>query len=99
MRYIQVQFNNGYPCDNFDTLVTYDDSVELDDIRLDLEDSLHQWAWDNVIGVEGYDAIAGEFDTVEDEEQYFSNLELYMEEITEEEYNELLDEGWQEGLY
>lgn len=92
--YVIAEFDNGYV--NGDNTQYYifnfaEDTTD-EEIQNHIDNQLYydgqDWANDNIIGVEGYDYQYG-WETEEDEEFYFDNIDYSYEIVTKEQYYEI----------
>lgn len=94
MFYYKIECGNGY-CECDDEWVTcYEEKPN--------EDALYRDAYESYVYVDGFAGNENEYETVEEEEEWWEWYEqsiwdnLSIEQITEEEYNRLInEEGWE----
>lgn len=99
MRYYKVEFGNGYcGCDDEFVFQQEDDEVSIEENFLEFAMAYYTYA-EGAAGIEvgtEEEVEAGEADmSYEENEQSILDYS-YLEEITKEEYDALVEDGWEE---
>ena len=99
MRYYKVKFGNGYcGCDDEFVFKQEENEISIEEDFLEFVNAYYTYA-EGAAGIDigsEEEVEAGEAEMTEDE--YIENILDYscLEEITKEEYDELVEDGWEE---
>ncbi len=89
MRFIRYWLDNGYAGCLEEEVEAFPDDTTDHEIREMIEEMVGPYGDDHINGVEGWDWEEG-WESEEDEETYYENIDYGWEDISEAEYKEFL---------